>query len=306
MVERIDANFMSHGTRCGAWHYVPDGAEPRPYVVMAHGLGGTIELGLDDYAQRFAAAGYGVFAFDYRSFGFSDGEPRQVISVQRQLEDWHAALAHVRALPQVDRERIAIWGSSFGGGHVISVAARDHGLAAAIAQVPFADGLQSVFAMPLHAASRLLRAAFVDLARALFDASPRYVPLVGHPGDVALMAADDCHAGFMQLVPPAVAASGRWGNRAAARIALEIGRYSPLRSASSVAAPLLVVAAKTDTVAPAKGAIAVANAAPRGELCLYDKGHFDYYKGAGFAQIIGDELAFLERHLCQTPARLSI
>ncbi len=297
MVERKETHFTSGGTRCAAWHYLPDVAGPRPYVVMGHGLGATMELGLDDFARRFADAGYGVFAFDYRGFGASDGEPRQVISIRRQLEDWHAALDHVRALPAVEGDRIAIWGSSFGGGHVISVAARDSAVAAAVSQVPFGDGLQSLVKLRPSTALRLTLAGIVDAVHSLVGAAPKYVPLVGRPGDVALMSAPDSYDGYMQLVPPEATESGRWQNRAAARIALTIGSYSPRRKARKVKSPLLVVAAHGDTIAPAKGAVAAAKRAPRGELIEYDGGHFDYYKGAGFERIVTDEIAFLDRHL---------
>lgn len=297
MGERQTVEFMSEGTCCRGWHYVPDGPGPHPYVVMGHGLGATIELGLDDFARRFADAGYGVLAFDYRGFGFSDGEPRQVISVGRQLADWAAALSFVRSLPAVDAGRIAVWGSSFGGGHAISVAARDHEVAAAISQVPFGDGLQSVFKIRPLTAVKLTIAGLVDLAGSLVGAGPKYVPLVGRPGDTALMAAADSYDGYMQLVPAEAVDSGRWRDRAAARIALWIGLYSPRRSARKVQAPLLVVAASGDTIAPSKGAVAAANAAPKGELIEYDGGHFDYYKGPGFDKIVADEIAFLDRVL---------
>lgn len=294
---RIDTSFTSNGTRCGAWHYPPEGDGPQPYVVMAHGLGATMELGLDDFARRFQAAGYGVLAFDYRSFGSSDGEPRQVISVRKQLQDWQAALEHVRGLPTADAGRIAIWGSSFGGGHVISTAAREPDVAAAIAQVPFTDGLQSLLCLRPLTALRLTLDGIVDLARSLFGASPKYVPLVGRPGDVALMSAADSYDGYMQLVPPATESTSTWRDQAAARIALFISLYAPRRAAKKVQSPLLVIAAATDTIAPAKGAIAAAKAAPKGELLEYEGGHFDYYKGVGFDRIIEDELAFLDRQL---------
>jgi dienelactone hydrolase len=302
MAERRDITFDSHGTRCGGWHYLPDGGGPRPYVVMAHGLGATIELGIDDFAQRFVEAGYGVFAFDYRGFGFSEGEPRQVISVRKQLQDWQAALQHVRSLPAVDAGRIAIWGSSFAGGHVISVAARDHDIAAAIAQVPFTDGLQSLAKVPPATALKLSFAGVIDLARSLFRAGPKYVPLLGSPGETALMAAPDCLDGYMQLVTPEAEQSGRWQNRAAARIALLISSYAPRRRARRVASPLLVIAAENDSISPAKGAIAAAKAASKGELVKYPDGHFDYYKGVGFDRIIEDELAFLARTIGSSAA----
>ncbi len=297
MSERADTEFKSHGTRCGAWHYVPEGAGPHPYVVMAHGLGATTELGLDDFARKFAEAGYGVLAFDYRHFGMSDGEPRDVISIRRQLQDWESALAYVRTLPGVDCRRIAIWGSSFGGAHAITTAARVPGVAAAIAQVPFTDGFQSLLKMRPLTALRLTLAGLVDLARSALRMEPKYVPLVGRPGDVALMTAADSYDGYMALVPEEAVASGRFRERAAARIALFIGLYSPRRSARRIKAPLLVVAAAADSIAPAKGAIAAAKAAPRGELIEYEGGHFDYYKGPGFERIVADELAFLDKHL---------
>ena len=41
-----------------------------------------------------------AFVFDYRHLGSSDGEPRQLLDIGRQLEDLHAAVAHVRARPE--------------------------------------------------------------------------------------------------------------------------------------------------------------------------------------------------------------
>ena len=43
---------------------------------MASGLSCVREQRLDAFAERFAAAGYAVLAFDYRHFGASGGSPR--------------------------------------------------------------------------------------------------------------------------------------------------------------------------------------------------------------------------------------
>ena len=112
----------------------------RPCVVLAHGFAGTVDSGLLPYAERFAAAGLDALAFDYRHFGASGGEPRQLVSVPRQLEDYAAAIAFARTLPDVDPARIAVWGTSFSGGHVVEVAVADGRVAAAIAQTPAMDG----------------------------------------------------------------------------------------------------------------------------------------------------------------------
>ena len=146
MDQRANVEFESDGVTCRAWHYNPicnalaDHAGT-PCVVMASGFGATRQMGLEPYAQRFAAAGLHVLSFDYRHFGASDGEPRHLISVRRQLHDWQQAVRYARILPGVDPERIALWGTSFSAGHVLATAIRDRRIAVVSAQAPSMDGL---------------------------------------------------------------------------------------------------------------------------------------------------------------------
>src|ERR1700737_4146534 len=86
------------------------------------------------------AAGLAALVFDYRHFGASEGEPRQLLDIKLQLADWTAAIAFARTLEGIDEERIALWGTSFSGGHDIELAAHDGRVAAVVAQVPFVDG----------------------------------------------------------------------------------------------------------------------------------------------------------------------
>ncbi|MFF0079307.1 alpha/beta hydrolase [Streptomyces canus] len=123
---RRTVQFASGDSYCSAWLYLPDTASdsPVPVVVMGHGLGATREMGLVPYAERFAATGLAVLVFTYRNLGDSGGGPRQVLSMTKQLADWDAALEYAAGLPEVDRQRVAVWGSSLVGGHAIAVAAR--------------------------------------------------------------------------------------------------------------------------------------------------------------------------------------
>ncbi|MET0703109.1 MAG: alpha/beta hydrolase [Mycobacterium sp.] len=93
---------------------------------MGHGLGATRELRLDAYARRFAQAGIAALAFTHRGFGESAEcrPPRQVLSLRRQIQNWEAALSYVKGQTAIDAARIGLWGSSFGGGHAITVARR--------------------------------------------------------------------------------------------------------------------------------------------------------------------------------------
>jgi pimeloyl-ACP methyl ester carboxylesterase len=77
-----------------------------------------------------------VLLFDYRHFGDSDGEPRQLLSAQRQLQDYAAALNFIRNAPGVDPDRVALWVSSLAGGHVVEAAVQDGHVAAVVSQAP--------------------------------------------------------------------------------------------------------------------------------------------------------------------------
>src|SRR5688572_30315455 len=153
---RQDITFVSGGKRCAAWLYLPDGAtEPAPCVVMAHGFGGTRSDAVPAFAERFVEAGLAALVFDYRHFGDSEGEPRQLLDIARQHEDYRAAIAYVRSREEVDAARVALFGSSFSGGHVVHLAARDPSIAAVVSQVPFMDGLLQTRRFPPLARVRL-------------------------------------------------------------------------------------------------------------------------------------------------------
>lgn len=171
---RSDLSLDSHGDRLAAWHY-PAGSDAlttgrgRPCVVMAHGFGGTRDSGLAPFAEAFAGAGADVLLFDYRGFGASGGEPRQVVDHRRHREDYHAAIAAARALPGVDPDRIVLWGSSYSGGHVIAVAGQDPRILGVISQGAAMDGPRAVLEIVSYAGPRqLLRLtghALLDVVR---------------------------------------------------------------------------------------------------------------------------------------------
>src|SRR5881409_2519134 len=187
---RLEVAFPSDSDSCRAWLFMPD-AEQCPLVILGHGLGATREFGLEPYARRFADAGIAALAFTYRHFGDSDGEPRQLLDIERQLGDWAAALAYARSLDGIDRERIALWGTSFGGGHVIEAAARDGAVAAVVSQCPFTDGLAGLRAASPRSLARAVVPALRDELARVLHKPPVLVPLVGPHGSPALMTSPD-------------------------------------------------------------------------------------------------------------------
>ncbi len=290
---RRDIHFNSGETFCSAWLYLPVGVERPPVVVLGHGLGAVREMRLDAYCERFAAAGIATLAFTYRYFGDSGGTPRQLMSVGRQLGDWDAALDFVKASPELDGSRVAIWGSSFGGGHAIQVASRHPELKAAISQCPFTDGWESATALGLRATLQITPVVMRDFAARLFGRPPVMVPIAALPGQPALMNAHDALPGYLALMPKGL----DFVNRVAARVIPEIVSYRPGRRAAKVKFPILFCVSRTDTVTPPERTVAMASRAPRAEIKLYDCGHFDFYLGQHFERAVADQTEFLKRHL---------
>lgn len=248
---------------------------------------------LDAFAARFSAAGYACLVFDYRHFGDSEGQPRQLLDIKLQLADWAAAIAFARTLPGIDTDRIALWGTSFGGGHVIESAARLPGIAAAIAQCPFTDGIASVRAINPLTAARITARALRDTVGARLGRDPVMIATAGRPGDVAMMTAPDSYPGYLALVPD----GEELRNEVAARIGVKLPLYRPGRSAANIKCPILFCVCESDTVAPAQATLRHAAKAPRGEIKRYPEGHFAIYLGAAFERVVADQIAFLDRHL---------
>jgi pimeloyl-ACP methyl ester carboxylesterase len=292
---RREVAFLSGGVTCRAWLYVPAEAAPRPApcIVMAHGLSGTRDASLEPYAKRFADAGFYVVLFDYRYLGASDGEPRQLVSIPRQLDDWKSAIAFARTVPGVDAARIGLWGCSLSGGHVVVAAARDKRIAGVSAQCPMLDGHASARKVRKQVGfgqiARLAAASIYDSVRAALGLSPYYVPLVAPAGEIAAMPTADAYAGLKAIVPPG------WRNQVAARLFLRLPFYQPIRYAREVQCPVLLIACERDTVAsPEAAAKAAALIGKEARLTWLPIGHFDIYLGEWFERSSSEQLAFFK------------
>ena len=296
MAQREDVWFTSGDDRVSAWLYRPANVEKAPLVVMAHGLGAVRTMRLDAYAERFSAAGYACLVFDYRNFGDSEGEPRQLLDVRMQLADWTAAVAYARTLDGIDRDRIAVWGTSFGGGHAIATAARVPGIAAAVAQCPFTDSVASFRVINPLTALRVTARAVRDIIGSWAGRPPLMIATAGKPGELALMTAPDAYAGYLRLVPDGV----QLRNEVAARIGLKLIAYRPGRSTKKIACPILFCVCESDSIAPAGATLRYAAKAPRGEVKRYPEGHFAIYVDDAFERAVTDQIAFLDKHLVTT------
>lgn len=295
-MSRQNIEFTSGTTTCHAWLYPANTtAESAPIVVMAHGLGGTKDSGLDPFAERLAAAGMQVFAFDYRGFGASEGSPRQKVSFSDQIEDYHAAIAAATRLPGVDPARVVLWGVSLAGGHVLAVAAARSDIAAVISLTPVVDGLAAArSALGAHSSTTLLRSGLSGIRSAVtarLGGAPRMIPIVGHPGDLAALTADGYYEAHMAIAGPT------WRNEIDATIGTQLAGYRPTTVAAQVSCPTLMQIADFDRSAPPYAA-AKAGFKARAEVRHYPCDHFGVYQGQEcFDSVVAHQISFLTRQL---------
>ena len=292
MAGREDVRFPSGEADCAGWLYRPEGDGPVPLVILGHGLGAVREMRLDAYAERFAAAGYAALAFTYRYFGDSGGEPRQLLDIRRQHDDWRAVLRFARTLSGIRPDAIALWGSSFAGGHVLEIGASEPGIAAVVSQCPFTDGLASMRKVEPKVAARNTVLALRDELAARIRRPPVRVPVAGAPGTTALMTAPDALKGV-----EALSAGHAIDHTVTARVGLRIGPYRPGRALRRPHPPTLLCVCEHDSVAPAAAAIKHAERGRDVEVRRYPIGHFEIYWGDAFERAVADQLEFLQRHL---------
>jgi len=277
---RKDVNFKVKGTSLSAWLYLPENlSTPVPCIIMGHGLGGTKAMGLESYAFRFQEAGLAVLAFDYRHLGESEGEPRQLVWIPYQLQDYTAAIDYARSLKEIDPAKIALWGTSLSGGHVIVTAAKDNKIACVSAQVPLLDGRVSGLMAYKHKIIRLGHGL-----RMIMHGQRDFVR--------SWLAFSEAYETLGELAPD------DFINEACARINIRMDKYRPVKKAKNVRCPILLQVCEKDIGTPTS---LVEEAEKRlgklAEVIYYPIDHFDIYLGENFEKSVSDQLDFFKKHL---------
>lgn len=293
-----ELSFDSAGVRCSAWHFrcatdAYDGSAGRPVIVMAHGFAGTKDSGLQPFAEKLQADGIDVLAFDYRGFGQSEGSPRQEISITRQVDDYGAAIASAQRLPGIDPSRIALWGSSLSGAHVLRVSAGRSDVAAVIAMTPLTNPVATAASLTSQYGAKAMLRSMTDGVRSRLAAAHGRtavtIPVVGQPGERAALALAGAYESYHDIAGPT------WRNEIDASVGLEMARVSTAKYVKALRAPLLVQIADYDRYVPAD-AVARTAALGRGIVHHYPCDHFDVWPGHDwFDRAVSDQIAFLRK-----------
>src|SRR3984893_11658967 len=274
-----DVEFDAEGVTLRGWFYVPDGAKkPVPTVIMAHGFSCLKEMFLDQYAEVFVKDELAVLVYDNRCFGASDGEPRQEIDPILQVRDYEHAISFARTLPEVDKERIGIWGTSYTGGHVLIVAAIDKRVKCVVSQVPVVSGARNI-----HRAVRedfipeLLACFYDDRAARFAGKAPAMVPVASlDPNEVCAFPgtnAFEAFQGAQQTVAPT------WRNEVTLRSLELFLAHETLGYVDKIGpVPLLMIVEDQDTLsAPDMSLEGYRDTLEPKKMVILQGGHFDAY-----------------------------
>lgn len=275
---RKDVSFPSGGLTLRGWFYEPASPSGKaPVVVMSHGFSAVKEQGLEGFAEAFHRAGFAVLAFDHRHLGASDGADRGRVIPQEQHDDTRAALGWVGAQTGVDPEKIALWGSSYSGGHALFLGALDPRVKAVIAQVPAIDIARSLIAIAgRDGFNGYLHLLAQDHAVRNSGAPGGRIPVVAPPGQPSVLATPDSWDWF------AMARTARWCETTSLESVARMAEYLPAANIDLIAPkPLLIMAGVHDSLIPISLVReAFARAGEPKKLIEFEGGHFDLYPGA--------------------------
>ncbi|KAG4431896.1 hypothetical protein IFR05_012630 [Cadophora sp. M221] len=276
-----------------------------PCVIISHGFSAVKEMGLTAVAEYLSSnLPITCLAYDNRGFGESDtrpGEPRLEIDGLVQSSDISDAITYVQARPEVDADKIGIWGSSFSGANVLWVAAVDRRVKAVASQAPLVDGWSGF--------ANLLRPDEVsgfeaDFQKDRIDRAAGKPPIMitvvdPNPLNRSAMTTKDSN----QAMGGADQFAKTWKNQVTLK-SMENFRAHPgaayIHHISPT--PLHMTLATKDVVTPTATSLEAYNRAlePK-ELHFYEGGHYEAYAGqAGFESSVKSQADFFRRKLCSS------
>jgi len=290
--------FLSVGIKLSALLYVPT---PVPNggcgaIVMAHGFSATKEMAFPYVASRLQAAGFVVLLFDYRCQGDSEGEPRGKVNWIEQVEDFKNAITFVSSLPEVNKNKIGVFGSSYSGAHVIQVGAYDSRVKVVVSQVPAIDLYETFRRFNTPEGFQQLFGLFVmDREQRYKTGKSGMLPVVSTDGKSVLPDINSYNF-FMQLAKTAP----NWVNLTtieSVEIAAEYNVSAIIHRVSPK--PLLMILVANDLVTLTDIQVdAFSKAKEPKKLVLFpDATHFDVYSGELQKRATDEAVAWFTSHL---------
>lgn len=301
---KIDIEFPSYEgslTLRGTVYLPEDASATVPALIATHGYG-DVAARLEPAAESFAAQGFGVLLYDHRNFGASEGEPRQEVDPIAQCRDMQMAVTFAQSFEHFDPERIGLWGTSFSGAHVLTVAAWDKRIKAIVSQIPWIAGYDIAVRADGQAAFEGMQAMLNAERRELLNGGKPSMSTIAKRRDdateeFALFASNE---GYEYLMNGPVGQPDTWDNSFVTRSLNYALQYDVRPVAEQISpTPLMMILALKDVAMPVDLALGFFESAlePK-ELVLLDGGHYDMYlPGHGFEETIEAATRWFTAHL---------
>jgi len=294
---RKDISFKVDGLTCRGWYYRPDGVDEKaklPIIVLVTGFGGVKEFAISTFAELFVERGFSALVYDNRYTGDSDGEPRGRIVPSLQHDDLRAAIGWALGQDNVDPNKIILWGTSFGGGHVLFVGALDPRASAVITLVA---GLG-----PREALDRGDRATWEAMWNGLTASFMKHnatgddmaIPIVAPPGQPCLIRDEELSAWLRTMAHKAP----NWPNRVTIESCIRTYEYTPTAFIDAISPrPLLMFAMSDDRLIPLRRQQEVfAQAGEPKRLEVLQGGHVEPYEDPLRSQVMSLSVEWLAQH----------
>ncbi len=291
---RREVSFTVDGLTVRGWFYAPEGKGPFSAVVLNNGLNGTRDAILENYTLRFVKAGWAALAIDFRFYGDSDGQPRQVYSANHQIQDQKSAVEYLRSRADINPDRIVLWGTSASGPYGIINAAVDHRIAGVIAQCAPFDHKEDEKAYMKRVSIGFFFKMFVhgqrDKGRSRFNLSPHMIPCYSNNGETAMVTAP----GIIDGISAVLGDSVNFKNEICARSVLMPHGPSPLEKGKDVVCPVVLFVCDKDNIVSPRSHLKMAEIlGDKVQVVKYDIDHFDIYQGEFFEKAVEKQIAFL-------------
>ena len=295
---RKEITFTSKGLHCRGWLYVPDDlaeGQKAPTIVMAHGFSCVKEMMLPDFAERFAAAGFVTLAFDFRYFGDSEGEPRSQLFPLHQVEDVRNAISWVSGQPEVDPQRVGLWGTSYGGGIVVYVATFDKRVKAVVAQVPSAISLESRRARDPEGWDARDGFFLRDRIERYKTGAVNYMKVVAPEGEPCVFPGEESYEAFIGSTE----SSPNWRNQVTIESLEKTREFDPVSMVHWVApTALLLIPAEKDSLIPVDAVTETYKRARKPKaLSVLPIGHFEIYAEPWLSKASGAAIDWFDKYL---------
>lgn len=272
--ERV--TFAAEGVTLFGRLYLSQQRARAPAVIVTGSWTTVKEQMPANYAPHLAEAGYTVLTFDFRGFGESEGEPREVESAAQKARDIRAAVRFLQLNEHSDKDRIGVLPICASSGYTV-LAAMDEPAIRSIAMVaPWLHNRQIVESIYGGAAGVAERLQKAEAARRRFHETGKvdYIKAASNSDPTAAMYWEGDALDY--YLNPKRGAIPQWGARFAVMAWTEWLQFDPIAMAPRVKVPTRLLTGE-QTATPGGAKLFASGMTARHDMVFSEGTQFDFY-----------------------------